>query len=100
MVLYRGRVGRLWEGVGRETTGLGDAAETMCFILPMPAYAVGGCVRDLLSVSRICTLTWWLKAMTWPLPRRLPLGRGCAITHARFGTAVVMFPDDFKLDVA
>lgn len=76
---------------------IGQLADTQ----QVAAYVVGGCVRDLLLGIRNLDVDIVVEGDG--LAFALALARqegGHATTHARFGTAVVTFPDGFKLDIA
>jgi tRNA nucleotidyltransferase (CCA-adding enzyme) len=67
----------------------------------MSAYVVGGGVRDLLLGLRNLDFDVVVEGDGLAFARALAQQEGARVlTHARFGTAVVLFPDGFKLDVA
>ncbi|MGH7208047.1 MAG: CCA tRNA nucleotidyltransferase [Nitrospiraceae bacterium] len=67
----------------------------------MPACVVGGFVRDLLLGRNNPDLDLAVEGDGLAFARALGREMGARIkTHDRFGTAVLVFPDGFKLDVA
>ncbi|WP_447972920.1 CBS domain-containing protein [Nitrospira sp. Kam-Ns4a] len=81
---------RLLEEAGR----LGDESGT-------PVYAVGGFVRDLLLGIENLDVDLVVEGDGLAYARALGSRVGARVrTHERFGTAVLLFPDGFKLDVA
>lgn len=65
------------------------------------AYVVGGCVRDLLLGRRNLDVDIVVEGDGLAFARALARQEDAhATTHARFGTAVLTFPDGFKLDIA
>jgi tRNA nucleotidyltransferase (CCA-adding enzyme) len=84
------RVVRLLEDAGR----LADEAG-------LSAYAVGGFVRDLLLGSPNLDVDLVVEGDGIAFARALARREGARVhAHERFGTAVLAFPDGFKLDVA
>ena len=75
----------------------GELADRM----DLSAYVVGGFVRDLLLDLRNLDLDIVIEGDGIAFARALGRDRKARVkTHERFGTAVVIFPDGFKLDVA
>src|SRR2546423_9005494 len=69
--------------------------------MDLSAYVVGGLVRDLLLDLRNLDLDIVIEGDGIAFARALGRDRKARVkTHERFGTAVVIFPDGFKLDVA
>src|SRR2546427_1695106 len=67
----------------------------------MPAFVVGGFVRDLLLGRDNLDLDLVVEGDGLAFARALGREMGARIkAHKRFGTAVLVFPDGFKLDVA
>lgn len=67
----------------------------------IPAFVVGGFVRDLLLRRRNLDLDLVVEGDGLAFARALGREMGAHIkAHKRFGTAVLVFPDGFKLDVA
>lgn len=65
------------------------------------AYVVGGCVRDLLLGRPNLDLDVVIEGEGITFARTLASRMGARVTaHKRFGTATLVFPDGFKLDVA
>ena len=76
---------------------VGELADRM----DLSAYVVGGFVRDLLLDLRNLDLDIVIEGDGIAFARALSRDRKARVkTHERFGTAVVIFPDGFKLDVA
>ena len=75
----------------------GELADRM----DVSAYAVGGCVRDLLLGIPNFDLDLVIEGDGIAFARALGKEASARVkTHDRFGTAVMVFPDGFKLDVA
>ena len=67
----------------------------------MPVYVVGGFVRDLLLDKENLDLDVVVEGDGIVFAEAFAAERGCRVrAHRKFGTAVVIFPDGFKLDVA
>ena len=67
----------------------------------MPAFVVGGFVRDLLLGRNNLDLDLVVEGDALAFARALGREMGARIkAHKRFGTAALIFPDGFKLDVA
>ncbi|MGH7235070.1 MAG: CCA tRNA nucleotidyltransferase [Nitrospiraceae bacterium] len=67
----------------------------------MPAFVVGGFVRDLLLGRNNPDLDLVVEGDGLAFARALGREMGARVkTHDRFGTAALVFPDGFKLDVA
>lgn len=76
---------------------LGECAEKK----GMKAYAVGGFVRDLLLRSKNLDIDIVVEGDGIAFARSFAATRDCRVrSHAKFGTAVIVFPDDFKIDIA
>lgn len=75
----------------------GETAER----LGMKAYAVGGFVRDLLLRIDNLDLDLVIEGDGIEFAEAFAREAGCRVrSHRKFGTAVVIFPDGFKVDVA
>lgn len=76
---------------------LGEVGEE----LGLPVYLVGGCVRDLLlgTVSDDIDVTVEGDGILFASTFAARYGCRCK-SHAKFGTAVLIFPDGLKIDVA
>jgi tRNA nucleotidyltransferase (CCA-adding enzyme) len=69
--------------------------------LGISLYVVGGCVRDLLLGIENLDLDLVVEGDGIAFARKLAeLKEARVTTHERFGTAVIVLPDGFKLDVA
>ena len=69
--------------------------------LDLPLYVVGGFVRDLLLGIENLDLDLVVEGDGIAFARKLAAERGGRVkAHERFGTAVVVLPDGFKLDIA
>lgn len=69
--------------------------------LEIPLYVVGGCVRDLLLGIENLDLDLVVEGDGITFARKLAAEQsGRVKAHERFGTAVIILPDGFKLDVA
>jgi tRNA nucleotidyltransferase (CCA-adding enzyme) len=69
--------------------------------LDLPLYVVGGCVRDLLLGIQNLDLDLVVEGDGIAFARKLAAEQsGRVKVHDRFGTAVIVLPDGFKLDVA
>jgi tRNA nucleotidyltransferase (CCA-adding enzyme) len=67
----------------------------------VPLFVVGGCVRDLLLGIENLDLDLVVEGDGIAFARKLGETLGAPVkTHERFGTAIVLLPDGFKLDVA
>lgn len=76
---------------------LGQVAEEMGY----HAFVVGGFVRDLLVRHENLDVDVVTEGDGIQFARRYAETRGCRYrSHQQFGTAVLIFPDDFKVDVA
>jgi tRNA nucleotidyltransferase (CCA-adding enzyme) len=84
------RIMGLLQEIGRVADETGD-----------PAYVVGGFVRDLFLYRANEDLDVVIEGDGIAFAQKFARMTGARIhTHAKFGTAVVIFPDGFKLDVA
>ena len=78
----------------RELGAVGDELE-------LPVYAVGGFVRDLLLGNENDDIDVSVEGDGILFAETFAARHGCRVKgHAKFGTAVVIFPDGFKIDVA
>ncbi len=78
-------------------TQLGAAADTQ----GVPVFAVGGCVRDLLLGTENLDLDFVVEGDGIAFAEHFARLNGCRVRcHRAFGTAVVIYPDGFKLDIA
>ncbi len=78
-----------------------EAAGRMADETGVSVYAVGGFVRDLLLGIENLDVDLVVEGDGLAYARALGIRLGARVrTHERFGTAVLLFPDGFKLDVA
>lgn len=76
---------------------IGDVAEA----LGVTAYVVGGFVRDLLMRSETLDVDIVIEGDAIEFAKAFADGRDCRVrSHSMFHTAVMIFPDGFKVDVA
>lgn len=76
---------------------LGSAADE----IGVTAYVVGGCVRDLLMGQTNLDLDIVIEGDGIAFANKFAERHSARVkSHQRFGTAVIVFPDGFKLDVA
>lgn len=69
--------------------------------LDLPVYAVGGFVRDLLLGSQNVDVDVTVDGDGILFAETFAAEFGCRVkSHEKFGTAVIVFPDGFKIDVA
>lgn len=69
--------------------------------LGIPVYAVGGFVRDLLLGSENLDIDVTVEGDGIFFAETFAREHGCRVkSHHKFGTAVIVFPDGFKIDVA
>lgn len=69
--------------------------------LALPVHAVGGFVRDLLLRVENVDVDITVEGDGILFAETFAERRGCRVkSHAKFGTAVIIFPDGFKVDVA
>jgi tRNA nucleotidyltransferase (CCA-adding enzyme) len=69
--------------------------------LNLNLYVVGGFVRDLLLQRRVDDIDIVVEGDGIFFARHFAKKRGCRVnTHKKFGTAVIIFPDNIKVDVA
>ena len=69
--------------------------------LDLPVYAVGGFVRDLLLFSENSDIDVTVEGDGILFAEAFAAEFGCrSKSHEKFGTAVIVFPDGFKVDVA
>ncbi len=89
--------GRLPQNVQQLLTALGLVADR----LDVAAFAVGGFVRDLLLNQPNLDVDVVIEGDGIAFAEAFALENGCRVRcHRKFGTAVIIFPDGFKLDVA
>jgi tRNA nucleotidyltransferase (CCA-adding enzyme) len=76
---------------------LGEAGD----LLDLPVYVVGGFVRDLLLGVENLDIDVTVEGDGILFAETLAKTYGCRVkSHHKFGTAVIVFPDGFKIDVA
>jgi tRNA nucleotidyltransferase (CCA-adding enzyme) len=69
--------------------------------LDLPVYVVGGFVRDLLLGTENLDIDVTVEGDGILFAETFARRRGCRVkSHQKFGTAVLVFPDNFKIDVA
>ncbi|MBT0654084.1 A-adding tRNA nucleotidyltransferase [Geomobilimonas luticola] len=69
--------------------------------LDLPVYAVGGFVRDLLLGIENCDIDVTIEGDGILFATTFAAKFGCRVkSHVKFGTAVIVFPDGTKIDVA
>jgi tRNA nucleotidyltransferase (CCA-adding enzyme) len=69
--------------------------------LDLPVYAVGGFVRDLLLYQENFDIDVTVEGDGIVFAETFAQAYGCRVkNHLKFGTAVIVFPDGFKIDVA
>ena len=69
--------------------------------LGLPIYAVGGFVRDLLLGVKNLDMDVTVEGDGIFFAERFAAAHGCRVrSHHKFGTAVMIFPDESKIDVA
>ena len=69
--------------------------------LDLPVYAVGGFVRDLLLGNENCDIDVTVEGDGILFAETFAAESGCRVkSHEKFGTAVIVFPDGLKVDVA
>lgn len=70
-------------------------------LLDLPVYVVGGFVRDLLLGVENLDIDVTIEGDGILFAETLAKAHGCRVkSHQKFGTAVIVFPDGFKIDVA
>ncbi|MEA5113927.1 MAG: A-adding tRNA nucleotidyltransferase [Geobacteraceae bacterium] len=70
-------------------------------ILDLPVYVVGGFVRDLLLGIENFDIDVTVEGDGILFAETFARNHGCRVkSHKKFGTAVLVFPDNFKIDVA
>jgi tRNA nucleotidyltransferase (CCA-adding enzyme) len=83
--------------IARILKDLGNTGEE----LTLPVYAVGGFVRDLLLGLENCDIDVTVEGDGILFAETFAGKFGCRFkSHQKFGTAVIVFPDGFKIDVA
>jgi len=88
---------RLPEGIEKILQDVGVIADRM----GVPAYAVGGFVRDLLLGVENYDIDIVIEGDGIAFAEEFARATGSRVrSHQRFGTAVIIFPDGFKIDVA
>jgi len=89
--------GRLPQNVQKLLSTLGTVADR----LEVAAFVVGGFVRDLLLNQPNLDIDVVIEGDGIAFAERFAREHGCRVRcHRKFGTAVIIFPDGFKLDVA
>ncbi len=92
-ILYQrldNRIKQLLQNIGKTGNGIG-----------FNMFVVGGFVRDLLLNRQIEDIDIVVEGDGIEFARVYAKKEGCRInTHKKFGTAVIIFPDNFKIDVA
>lgn len=98
---HRNVQGLLRSRLPRHLVGLLEEAGQLADRLQMSLFAVGGCVRDLLLGIENLDLDLVVEGDGIAFAQQLAQMTHARITtHARFGTAIMVLPDGFKLDVA
>lgn len=70
-------------------------------LLDLPVYVVGGFVRDLLLGVENFDIDVTVEGDGILFAETLARAHGCRVkSHHKFGTAVIVFPDGFKIDIA
>jgi tRNA nucleotidyltransferase (CCA-adding enzyme) len=88
---------RLSQNIQKILENLGQVADNMS----VPAYVVGGFVRDLLLNQENLDLDVVIEGDGIAFAESFAAEYGCRVRiHRKFGTSVVIFPEGFKLDVA
>jgi tRNA nucleotidyltransferase (CCA-adding enzyme) len=88
---------RLSERVFAKLRELGETGD----LLDLPVYVVGGFVRDLLLGVENLDIDVTVEGDGILFAETLAKAHGCRVkSHHKFGTAVIVFPDGFKIDVA
>lgn len=88
---------RLPDNILQILTQLGEAADG----LDCSAYVVGGFVRDLFLYRKNEDIDVVIEGDGIAFAKTFAKAHGARThTHEKFGTAVITFPDDFKIDVA
>ncbi|MBI5892582.1 MAG: CBS domain-containing protein [Deltaproteobacteria bacterium] len=88
---------KLPEKVFKILRNIGNTADDMGF----KAYAVGGFVRDLIMRCENLDIDIVIEGDGIKFANEFVLKFKCKVkTHERFNTAVIVFPDGFKLDIA
>jgi tRNA nucleotidyltransferase (CCA-adding enzyme) len=78
-------------------TDAGNVAESLDF----KAYVVGGFVRDMILRYENLDIDIVIEGDGIEFAKEFAASKGCRVkSHERFGTAVIVFPDGFKVDVA
>jgi tRNA nucleotidyltransferase (CCA-adding enzyme) len=88
---------RLSERVYGMLRDLGETGD----VLDLPVYVVGGFVRDLLLGTENLDIDVTIEGDGILFAESFARAHGCRVkSHKKFGTAVIVFPDGFKIDVA
>ncbi len=88
---------RLPKEIEKLLMNIGEAADTM----GISAYAVGGFVRDLLFGYKNYDIDIVIEGNGIEFAEHFASTTGARVkSHQKFGTAVIIFPDGFKIDVA
>jgi tRNA nucleotidyltransferase (CCA-adding enzyme) len=92
---------RMEERLSRELLDLLRSAGETAAELGLSVYVVGGFVRDLFLMRPNEDVDIVVEGRGIDFAKRWAKARGARVhTHEKFGTAVVIFPDGFKVDVA
>ncbi len=98
---HRNIQGLLRNRLPRHLASLLEEAGRLADRLQVPLFVVGGCVRDLLLGIDNFDLDLVVEGDGIAFARQLAeMTQARVKTHERFGTAVVLLPDGFRLDVA
>lgn len=88
---------RLSSRVFNKLRELGETGD----LLDLPVYVVGGFVRDLLLGCENLDIDVTVEGDGILFAETFAKSHGCRVkSHQKFGTAVIVFPDGFKVDVA
>jgi tRNA nucleotidyltransferase (CCA-adding enzyme) len=98
---HRNVKGLLQSRLPRRVVTLLEEAGQLADRMDLALFAVGGCVRDLLLGIENLDLDLVVEGDGIAFARKLGAMTQARVTaHERFGTAIVLLPDGFKLDVA
>ena len=98
---HRNVKGLMQSRLPRRVVALLEEAGQLADRMDLPLFAVGGCVRDLLLGIENLDLDLVVEGDGIGFARKLGEMTQARVTaHERFGTAIVLLPDGFKLDVA
>jgi len=88
---------RLPAAIRELLAGMGEVGDAQ----NVPIFAVGGFVRDLLLGKENLDIDLVIEGDGIAFAREYCRRHPCRVrTHAKFGTAVIIFPDGFKVDIA